>query len=138
MDKLFFLIILGTLGLAINSSAQCVRMPVKASGFRGRVYSVWGEPRKQESLEGAKVSLLDRSKMTPILEKVTDKNGQFSAKVHSGRYHLKIAFRGLQDIYTPITVRNTKGLRKTYLLIELAPPSSGTDSCTGEIKVELR
>lgn len=120
-------------------SGQCVREPLTANGFRGRVVSEWGEPKKEMPLVDATVRLLKRGRaeMETVVEVKTalDETFSFDA-VKSGDYTLDAYFPGLARFVTRLRIRSSRHSKsEDRVIINLAPPSSGTDSCEGSAKI---
>lgn len=116
------------------SYGQCVRESVRTNAVRGVVFgSIDGG--KKELLSRVVIRLLKNTK--EVYTTYSGDNGEFSiVNVIPGKYTLKVHVFGLEDIVIGLQVIKSSK-RSNSLKIRLAPPSSTTDSCDGDIEVGL-
>jgi len=135
-------LLLATILLDQTLAAQCVRMPLNTDALRGRVYTTWGTAKKEEPFPNASVQLLRETNegRKIIVDLKTDSSGLFSAKdIPAGRYFLEVSESNFDRIVTAIRIKGTFSSKsKNFLLIELAPARSSTDSCGGEARVTIQ
>ena len=125
--------------LSVEASLpQCIQQSATTSGFAGRVFSVWGTPPHEMPLKGVKVTLVKRTNRKPVVERTTDEDGLFAAKVRPGNYFITATIPGLEDLSADIEILRPSGTNPTTLAIRLSPPSARVDSCDSEITVKKK